>query len=107
MIVWPGDARSNLTTERLSLEKPGNQGHLGYGGIILKGFPMTENKISVLVVDNNPVLLRENSVILENAGYRVIKANSGLECLEKIAVEPPDLVLLDLDLPDISGLESL
>ncbi len=66
---------------------------------------MTEKRISVLVVDSKSVSLSENSVILENAGYSVTKAGSGLECLEKIAAEPPDLVLLDVDLPDMSGME--
>ena len=64
---------------------------------------MTDNKICVLVVDGDPDILEATSRIVEEAGYKVLKADTGRGCLEKISAEAPDLVLLDVDLPDISG----
>lgn len=64
---------------------------------------MTDNKICVLVVDGDPDILEATSRIVEEAGCKVLKADTGRGCLDKISAEAPDLVLLDADLPDISG----
>ncbi|HDH28853.1 MAG TPA: response regulator, partial [Euryarchaeota archaeon] len=42
-------------------------------------------------------------IVLERAGYTVIEAESGAECLEKLKKNQPDLILLDVMLPDESG----
>jgi len=59
----------------------------------------------ILVVDNEPDIVDLVKSILENYGFHVTTANSGRECLEKIEKEKPDLVLLDIMMPDISGWE--
>lgn len=59
----------------------------------------------ILVVDDiadNSFLLQ---MILEEEGYQVEIADSGRLALEKIAVNPPDLVLLDVMMPDMNGFE--
>ena len=61
----------------------------------------------VLVVDDDPAIVEALRLVLEGAGYRVSTAGSGGECLETIAREPCDLVLLDLMLPDRHGLDVL
>jgi PAS domain S-box-containing protein len=71
----------------------------------MDGVRMNNNKICVLVVDSDPETLEANSGIIEKAGYRVLKADTGGRCLEIISAEPPDLVLVDVDLPGINGLE--
>jgi two-component system KDP operon response regulator KdpE len=60
----------------------------------------------ILVVDDEPKLLRLVRVILNATGYKVLAARNGSQAMEMIAVERPDLVLLDLILPgDIDGYE--
>src|SRR6266536_1035216 len=59
----------------------------------------------VLVVDDSPVNAKLLEGMLATEGYTVVRAGSGEEALERIALEPPDLVLLDLILPGIDGYE--
>lgn len=64
---------------------------------------MMERKI--LIVDDEPDLLKVVSFRLEKAGYKVLCAITGKEALEMAARERPDLILLDLRLPLLNGLE--
>jgi DNA-binding response OmpR family regulator len=59
----------------------------------------------VLVVDDDPLLVRLVRTHLDKAGYRVLTAANGEEALEIAATEMPDLVLLDLMLPKLDGFE--
>lgn len=59
----------------------------------------------ILVVDDEPDLLKVTLYRLEKAGYKVISAVNGKEALELITKESPDLVLLDLRLPLFNGME--
>lgn len=61
--------------------------------------------ISVVVVEDEPAMRLLVRFNLETAGFRVVLAETGLEGLEAIAAEEPDLVLLDVMLPDIDGFE--
>jgi two-component system, OmpR family, response regulator ResD len=60
---------------------------------------------SVLVVDDEPTIAEVVARYLDRAGYHTRVAADGLEALEAAAVERPDLVVLDLMLPRIDGLE--
>ncbi len=64
---------------------------------------MTNAKAKILCVDDDPDLLLINSSLLQLAGHQVLTASNGNECLEIARQENPDLVLLDVMLPDISG----
>ena len=66
---------------------------------------MTSGRI--LVVEDNPLNLKLVRDILDATGYDVVEATSGEEALRLAAEAPPDLVLLDLQLPGIDGLETL
>ncbi len=57
----------------------------------------------VLVVDDDPVLLRTMSINLRAHGYEVVLAETGAEALRAAAAAHPDAVLLDLGLPDMDG----
>ncbi len=59
----------------------------------------------VLVVDDEPQIRRALRVGLTGHGYEVDLAASGEEALDLLAVAPPDVVILDLMLPGLSGLE--
>jgi CheY-like chemotaxis protein len=61
----------------------------------------------VLVVDDNPDSVIIMSGMLEPRGYKVVAVATGTEALEAIKREPPDVVLLDVMMPEMSGLEVL
>ncbi len=66
---------------------------------------MSENSSLVLVVDDEPVTCVMLKGILEKAGYRVITANNGADGVRYAIKYEPDLILLDIILPDIDGYE--
>jgi two-component system KDP operon response regulator KdpE len=66
---------------------------------------MTETGAHVLVVDDEPQILRGLKVILRSAGFQVAQAATKREALDAVAVRPPDVMILDLVLPDGSGVE--
>jgi two-component system, OmpR family, alkaline phosphatase synthesis response regulator PhoP len=59
----------------------------------------------VLVVDDEPTIRETLAETLEQDGLRVITAADGREALERFRAERPDLILLDLMLPELSGME--
>jgi two-component system KDP operon response regulator KdpE len=61
---------------------------------------------TILVVDDEPQIRRVMLTTLTSHGYSVIEAASGEEALGKIRTERPDLILLDVNMPGISGLET-
>lgn len=63
--------------------------------------------LSVLVIDDEPQIQRLITTILEGHGYRVATAGSGREGLATAAERRHDLILLDLGLPDVSGMSIL
>ena len=62
---------------------------------------------TVLVVDDEPHVVEFIAMNLELEGFRVVRAANGYEALEKAAKEMPDLVILDIMMPDIDGFETL
>ncbi|MBC8099762.1 MAG: response regulator transcription factor [Armatimonadetes bacterium] len=61
----------------------------------------------ILVVDDEPRMIGFIRMNLELEGHRVIEAHSGLEALEAIRTKLPDVVLLDVMMPDLDGFETL
>ncbi|HKH42509.1 MAG TPA: response regulator [Solirubrobacterales bacterium] len=66
---------------------------------------MTSNEQRVLVVDDEPQIVRALKVILRGAGYVTQQAETKREALDAVSVRPPDAMVLDLILPDGSGVE--
>ncbi|HEY3174542.1 MAG TPA: sigma-54 dependent transcriptional regulator [Candidatus Polarisedimenticolia bacterium] len=64
-------------------------------------------KPHVLVVDDEPSIRASLKMILQHAGYRFSEASSGQDGLEKIASEDPDVVILDVKMPVMDGLDVL
>ncbi len=62
---------------------------------------------SVLVVEDTELLRRIYTDKLSQEGYKVFQAADGLECLNIVRTQPLDLILLDLVMPRMSGLEAL
>ncbi len=62
---------------------------------------------SILIVDDEPSIVQSLSGLLTDEGFEVITANNGYEALKIIEAEAPDLVLLDIWMPGIDGIETL
>lgn len=68
---------------------------------------MSADSKSILVVDDNEDIRSLLSLVLQREGHEVILASDGTEALEKIKIAKPDLILLDVMMPGLSGLEVL
>lgn len=68
-------------------------------------FASNHEKSNVLIVDDNPANLRLLNSILSAAGHRVRPATNGPAALSAAQTAPPDLILLDIMLPDMDGYE--
>lgn len=64
---------------------------------------MVKERKKILVVDDNPVMQKLYRRIFENASYEVREAFSGEECLKSVAAGRPDIILMDVILPDADG----
>jgi len=64
---------------------------------------MTNSCVKILVVDDEPPIRKLLRVGLTAEGYAIIEATNARNAIEKVEVDPPDLILLDLGLPDMQG----
>ena len=62
---------------------------------------------TICIVDDEPGILKTLSELLEDEGYQVTSAKNGADALDVIRQDPPDLVFLDIWMPDLDGLEVL
>jgi two-component system, sensor histidine kinase and response regulator len=67
---------------------------------------VTSAKSRILVVDDISKNLQVVGTMLRNEGYEVMPAGSGAQALERVSVRLPDLILLDLMMPEMDGLET-
>jgi len=73
---------------------------------------LSENEVTqkhplVLVVDDEPRIIRFVSINLEMEGFRVLEAHDGLEAIQQVREKMPDIVLLDVMMPEMDGFETL
>ncbi len=66
---------------------------------------MSDDRPRILVVDDEPQIVRALKVILRDGGYEAIPAETVEEALDRAAVRPPDAAIIDLVLPDGDGIE--
>jgi CheY-like chemotaxis protein len=59
----------------------------------------------ILIVEDNPINLELVSDILDAQGYKVFRATSGAEAMEIVKRVHPDMILMDIQLPGLDGLE--
>jgi signal transduction histidine kinase/ActR/RegA family two-component response regulator len=68
--------------------------------------PVDATTLKVLVVDDHPINLKLATALLQKMGHEVHQATNGLQALERVRSEAFDLVLMDLHMPEMDGLES-
>ena len=68
---------------------------------------MTDRKSKILVADDDPGIARGIQKTLEKEGYDIITALNGSEALDKIKEVKPGLVLLDINMPGLNGIDIL
>jgi len=66
-----------------------------------------DTKKTIMVVDDNPDIITIVKTILEGKGYNVLSASSGPELLNLLKSQKPDLIILDIMMPEMDGLEVL
>jgi CheY-like chemotaxis protein len=66
-----------------------------------------DTKKTIMVVDDNPDIITIVKTILEGRGYTVFSASSGAELLSMLVTQKPDLIILDIMMPEMDGLEVL
>jgi CheY-like chemotaxis protein len=72
---------------------------------MLDEFQPSPEETKVLIVDDMPINAELLAEIIGSHGYPTVVAKSGREALDKVASEKPDVVLLDVMMPDINGFE--
>ena len=63
-------------------------------------------KAKILVVDDDPVIVKATRRLLDKAGYETLPAQTGREALEAARAHHPDLILLDVNMPDMNGFDA-
>ena len=59
--------------------------------------------MKILIADDSPVIRTAVTVILDDAGYEVVTAEDGIETIQKFYSERPDLLVLDIQMPNMTG----
>jgi len=64
------------------------------------------DKLKVLVVDDEPDVVEILSYNLKKENYQVFKAYNGLECIESAIKNRPDLIIMDIRMPEMTGIDT-
>jgi len=62
---------------------------------------------SILIVDDEPSILKSLGGLLSDEGFEVSTASNGYEAIQLVSSESPDLILLDVWMPGLDGIETL
>jgi len=65
-----------------------------------------ENKIKVMVIDDSNTIRRSANVFLSSANFEVIEVEDGFDALSKVMEETPDLIFIDVLMPNLDGLQT-
>lgn len=68
---------------------------------------MDSDMKTILLVDDDEVILTIANLGLKRAGFNIVKCSSGMACLESLMYYMPDMILLDVEMPIMSGIQTL
>lgn len=66
---------------------------------------LQQDPVRVLIIEDDPVLAENNALVLRSGGIESTVVNDPMQALRPLVDDPPDLILMDLDMPGCSGLE--
>lgn len=66
----------------------------------------SQKRQTIMVVDDDPVILKLLTTTLDGAGYGTLTVTDGRQCLERAAQVRPDLILMDISMPDMDGIDT-
>jgi two-component system chemotaxis response regulator CheY len=69
--------------------------------------PETAATKTILIVDDSRTIRQQTRVLLENNGFHVVEAGNGVEGLEEAKKGPVDLIIVDVNMPAMNGLEMI
>ena len=64
---------------------------------------ITLSSVTILIVEDDPVTQKTVAIIMARAGYASTFASNGVEALEKVVENPPDLIISDVMMPEMDG----
>ncbi len=86
---------------------PGAETKKAAAGLVLNETMSTGKGKRILIVDDNPINLMVESDYLKSRGYEIIEARNGAEAIERAQKQKTDLILMDIQMPDMDGFESI
>jgi PAS domain S-box-containing protein len=66
-----------------------------------------EKQLIILLAEDNPANMTTMSEYLQTLGYKIVQAQNGMEAVEKASTDSPDLILMDIQMPEMDGLEAI
>ena len=66
----------------------------------------SKNMAKILVVDDSPTILAGTTKIITSGGHDVIQAESGAQAIEKATSDNPDVIIMDVVMPDMNGFQA-
>jgi CheY-like chemotaxis protein len=69
--------------------------------------PVTNNYYRILIAEDNEMVLENTALYLKHKGFTIEKARNGAIAIQKAEQNPPDLILMDIQMPILNGLETI
>ena len=93
-MIWLNTPRGNVVTQQSKLPAAG----------LLSPLPSARRR-TILVVEDNELNMKLFHDLLETRGHNVVQTRNGMEALTLARQHKPDLIIMDIQLPEVSGLE--
>jgi len=89
-----------------AFERKGNDMHpVSTNSELVSGAARESSESKILIVDDEPFILKSLTFVLRKEGFQVDSATNGMEAKEKLQAQKPNIVFLDIMMPKMNGLE--